>query len=78
MRGDVLEILLVAIAYRDEVVIYKFVLQIHEENNNSMLLFDSSLNFLVAISAFNKKVLGFLVGAITIEAFDSHTLEVLE
>lgn len=43
-----------------------------------MFFFDGLLDFLMPIKTLNKKVSGFLVGTIAIEALDSHTFEVLE
>lgn len=76
--GDVPEVLLVAIANGNEVVLNELVFQIHEEDSEPMFFFDGLLDFLMAVGALNKKVGGLLVGAITIEALHSHTFEVFQ
>lgn len=76
--GDVPEVLLVAIANGNEVSLDEFVFQIHEEDSEPMFFFDGLLNFLMTVGALNKKVGGFLVGAITIETLHPHTFEVFQ
>lgn len=78
LGGDVPEVLLVAIADRNEAVVDECVFQIHEKDSESMLFFDGFLNFLMTVGALNKKIPGFLVGAITIEALYSHAFEVFQ
>lgn len=75
---DVPEVLLVAISNRNKAIIDKPISQIVEEDSQPIFFFYGLLNFLMSICALNKKISRLFVGAIPIEALDSHAFEVLE